>query len=420
MVCINRPDLQTGMVTSEDVVDRHGRVLIPKGSELSEKHLRSLKIWGVAMVHIEETEDGGNSSSTLDILPPEILAQAEQLTTPRFQHNQTRMQHPLIQFLYQHSVNSLAREIMANTAPLSLDTPFDSLRKSPPTDQHSSIPSLSELVESTETLASLPGIYHEIVVVVNHPLSSAVDVANVISGDTGLTARLLRIVNSAFYGFPATVETVSRAITLVGTNELCDLALATTVINMFDEVMKETVDLQRFWRHSLCCGTIARLLAVRRREPNAERFFVTGLLHDVGRLVLLLQIPSQEVLIMRHMQETGVHLHHAERAVLGYTHADIGRRLLQGWNLSESQQEAVLHHHHPTKHHRYALEGATVHLSDLIAHGINFGLHPYTQLPPFFPEAWTLLGQEIDILPDLLTETQTSVNDLASIFEVDS
>ena len=111
-------------------------------------------------------------------------------------------------------------------------------------------------IEDITDIPSLPEIFIRVNEVVNNPRSSLEDVGKVISEDTGLTARLLKIVNSAFYGFPSHIETISRAVTIVGTQQLRDLALATSVIRLFSGIPHDLLDMESFWRHSVACGSM--------------------------------------------------------------------------------------------------------------------------------------------------------------------
>jgi putative nucleotidyltransferase with HDIG domain len=256
------------------------------------------------------------------------------------------------------------------------------------------------------SVSSLPGIYLRLSEVVADPLSSATDVGKVIADDPGLTARLLQLVNSAMYGFPQPIETVSHAISIVGTAQLQDLALATSVIRLFASLPPGLVTMDSFWRHSVACGVIARLLATRRRETNVERFFVAGLLHDIGRPVLFTQVPEESRAAMARSSETGVPLFFAEQAILGFDHTHVGQALLDMWKLPPSLREAVAHHHYPDRAKRFPMETATVHVADLIANAFQFGTSGEQALPPFAPAAWDLLGLPPTVLPDLVEESE--------------
>jgi HD-like signal output (HDOD) protein len=147
-----------------------------------------------------------------------------------------------------------------------------------------------ELLKGYVEVSSLPMIHVRLDEAINNPKKSLADIANIIREDPGLTARLLRIVNSAFYNFPTKVETISQAVTIVGNQQLSALALATSAMNMFRGIPGNLVSMDSFWRHSVGCGLAARVVATYRREPNAERFFVAGMLHDIGRPVLYSKI----------------------------------------------------------------------------------------------------------------------------------
>ncbi len=202
---------------------------------------------------------------------------------------------------------------------------------------------IGELVSGFDSVGSLPSVYLRLTDVLNDPYSSNADVGTVVSEDTGLTARLLRLVNSAFFGFPAKVESVSQALSLVGTSEIHDLALATSVIRMFNDVPSEFVDMDSFWRHSVACGICARVLAAQRNEPNVERLFVAGMLHDIGRIVIYSRHADGARTAFERCRANDQLLYVAEREVMGFDHAAVGSALLQAWNLPGSLQEAVAH-----------------------------------------------------------------------------
>jgi HD-like signal output (HDOD) protein len=190
-----------------------------------------------------------------------------------------------------------------------------------------------DLVKSAGSISSLPMIFNRINDAVNNPRSSIADIGRVISEDPGLTARLLRIVNSAFYSFPSKIDTISRAVTIVGTQQLRDLALATSVMKVFKGIPEDLINMEAFWCHSIGCGITARVLASHRREANLERYFVTGMLHDIGRLLLFMNLPKQSRAALMRCQQSEELLYQVERKEIGFDHATVGSALLQAWNL---------------------------------------------------------------------------------------
>jgi putative nucleotidyltransferase with HDIG domain len=256
------------------------------------------------------------------------------------------------------------------------------------------------------SVASLPGIYLRLCDIINDPRSSAVDVGRVMADDPGLTARLLRLVNSALYGFPSRIETVSQAISIVGTAQLSDLALATSVIRAFADMPEDLVTMESFWRHSVACGTTARVIAIRRREPNVERFFVAGLLHDIGRPIIFMRAAAEERRALALAREKTLALFEAEHQVMGFDHTHVGAALLEAWKLPASLREAVALHHHPERAQRFPVEAGIVHVADVLANGLRLGSSGERLVPPFVPSAWDLLGLPTAAVPGILEEAE--------------
>ena len=265
---------------------------------------------------------------------------------------------------------------------------------------------LQDLVQGSVRLASPPLIYERLMEVINHPRGGAADVAKVIREDSALTARLLKVVNSAFFSFPRRIDTVSQAVTVVGTSQVRDLALATSVVTLFKDIPPDLADMDGFWRHSLACGVGARVLAGFRRESNVERFFVAGILHDVGKLVLYLRAPEEAREAMETAREGAMLLHKAEWQVLGFDHTQVGEALLGLWNLPSILREAVHFHHHPLRATRFPVETAAVHTADVIANALGMGSGGEAYVPPLSPEAWDSLGIEVPFLPSAVEELE--------------
>ena len=271
--------------------------------------------------------------------------------------------------------------------------------------------SARDLICDSVELASLPSVVMRAMELLNKPTTSASDIGEIIAEDPALTARLLRIVNSAFYGFPSRIETISRAITIVGTLELTDLILGSSAIQVFYRLPNELVDMERFWEHSLYTGVVARVLARYLRAPNTERCFVMGLLHDIGLLVLYRQKPD----LSRQALELAAHrpmpLQMAERDVFGFDHQAVGAELMRAWNLPDSFVETARHHHHPSKAERYRLETATIHLADVITSMAHGTASTTMQVAALEPGAWEMTGLSVDIMETVVAEADAQFED---------
>jgi HD-like signal output (HDOD) protein len=268
-----------------------------------------------------------------------------------------------------------------------------------------------DLVKSAGSISSLPTIFIRINDAVNNPRSSLADIGRVISEDPGLTARLLRIVNSAFYSFPSKIDTISRAVTIVGTQQLRDLALATSVMKVFKGIPEDLINMEAFWCHSIGCGITARVLASHRREANLERHFVTGMLHDIGRLLLFMNLPKQSRAALMRCQRSEELLYKVEREEIGFDHATVGSALLQAWNLPASLEEVVAFHHAPQKALRYPIETAIVHVADIITHTMELGSSGERLVPHLNSEAWEKVGLPASLLPATLGQVEKQFHD---------
>jgi putative nucleotidyltransferase with HDIG domain len=276
------------------------------------------------------------------------------------------------------------------------------------------------LIQKTPTVASLPNVYARLNEAVNDPRTSTRDVANVLNEDTGLAARLLRVANSAFYGFPSKIDTIVRAVTLVGTRQLRDLALATSVVDQFKGLPNDLVTMESFWRHSIACGVTARILATYRREPNVERFFIAGLMHDIGRLVMFTTAPELARQAMDEARARDELLHVTERMVMGFDHADVGGALLRQWKLPLHTVNAVAYHHRPGADGVLHIDTAIIHVADLIANSAQIGGSGERFVPGLDNSAWERLGLPESVVATTLSELDRQYHDAVRAILPDS
>lgn len=204
------------------------------------------------------------------------------------------------------------------------------------------------LAQSASQLATLPRAYYRIQQMLDDERYGAADIGKVIAHEPALTARLLRMVNSAYYALPSKIDSIPMAITVLGTRALRDLVLATSVSAAFERIDTDLVDVAGFWHHSLYCGIMARLLSRRLRIGESEQAFIGGLLHDIGKLVMYNRIPDEAAAVLRELREDGPPLYALERERLGFTHADVGAALLDVWELPLVYREITAFHHHPS------------------------------------------------------------------------
>lgn len=277
-------------------------------------------------------------------------------------------------------------------------------------------PDPASLVEGVIGLASLPEVCIRVTELVENPQSRATDIARIISQDAALTARLLRIVNSSFYQLPRKVDTVSRAITIIGNRELKELIIAATVASVFERISSDLMDLEDFWRHGIYCGIFSQLIAGQCGVLHAERLFVAGLIHDIGRLVLAFKLPKTTLEINRLCEGQGLQCHEAEKRVLGFDHAQVGAQLMQVWDLPVSHQYAALYHHRPLQADQYQLEAAILYLANALTHLAESGESDVNQLNFVDQRIWRICNTSLDDVEDLLLQARQQFIDSVSLF----
>lgn len=234
----------------------------------------------------------------------------------------------------------------------------------------------AELVADASSLVTPPTVCVKLFELVRSNRASADEIGEVVATDPNLSARLLRIVNSSFYGFPSQIETVSRAVAILGVSDLYNLALAISAVRTFSTAGDGLATIEDFWRHSILVALLARHLAKQLRLRDPDRLFVAGLLHDVGITVLYSQRPDVAARLRAAMDAGEQALFAAEREHLGFSHASLGARLLEQWELPGTIGAAVRFHHEPGAATTGRLEAAIVHLADAVADATDAPAHP--------------------------------------------
>lgn len=249
-----------------------------------------------------------------------------------------------------------------------------------------------QLVQDSLTLISLPAAYTRLQEVMSSEDSSMKDVADVVSLDPALAARLLRIANSAYYGLPSQVETITRAVNILGTTQIHDLALVTSVAQAFDGLPNELMDMSTFWYRSVMCGFLARELAKASGMRETESLFVRGLLLDIGHLILFSRFPEA---CRQALAESGDDLlgyYRLERQLIGCDANELGAQLMAAWKLPQSFVNSFVCLQHPEEGQSIAKQVAILHLAAWITHGLNTDLLMDEIFEKVAPPAWDLVG----------------------------
>ncbi len=224
------------------------------------------------------------------------------------------------------------------------------------------------LVGETIELISLPDVYMRLRSVMDSPDYSMADVAQVIVHDPAITARLLKLVNSSFFGLKYKVDTMTHAINLLGAQQVHDLVLATVVVDSFSGFVNDSFNIYDFWYKGVYTAVTCRLLAYYVDDMDTERPFIAGLLHNIGHMLMYQVIPEESTKAALHAEETQMPIYLAERAVLGYDYGEVGAELMREWSLPVSLQEMTRYHNEPDRAKVYDRETAVVHIATQITH----------------------------------------------------
>lgn len=230
-----------------------------------------------------------------------------------------------------------------------------------------------EQVTANTRLVSLPEVYLRLKELLAEPDFSMADVAMIIGQDPALTTRLLRLVNSPYFGLAAKIDTVFRAISMLGTRQVHDLALATSVAHSFAGMPSGVMDMPTFWRRSVFCGLVSRGLAKAAGVQDGERLFVAGLLRDIGHLVMYQTVPEpcKEAMLSAGQREQPLYL--VERELIGIDYARVGGVLMRQWQLPNSLREATEFHIEPRRALEFPTETYLVHLAALVVAAAETG-----------------------------------------------
>ena len=265
---------------------------------------------------------------------------------------------------------------------------------------------LSIYIHGIAELVSLPDVCLRVNQLMGDPRSSSSDLGEVIAHDPGLTARILKLVNSSFFGFSHQIDSVNHAISILGREELRTLILGTCAVEAFNG-LPDAVNMDQFWQHSVFTALAARMIAQHTSIKDRQRIFVCGLLHDLGRLIIYHRSPQlaneiEEKFPLSHRLQ-----HLAEYQELGFSHAEVGAGLMKLWKLPENIFRPVLYHHQLKSSATFQLDAAILQIADGIAHHITAESSAEEDLPDTVTaEALAFIKLDQEAIADISLEVK--------------
>ncbi|MBS0423896.1 MAG: HDOD domain-containing protein [Proteobacteria bacterium] len=267
------------------------------------------------------------------------------------------------------------------------------------------------IVANVRSIFSLPDVVMRINDLIDSGEATNTELEHVISSDPALTAKLLRFANSTYFGFSGKVETVLKAISIVGQKELRNLVLASSVTSTFKDIPSDLVDMDTFWNYSITCGVIARLLAS--SVDSRGRFFIAGLLHGVGWLILFNRYPKESAMVLGCMSQGEDAVIQAERKIFGFTHAQLGGELLKQWKLPLNIRKMVEYQFNPMQEKEFQYDASTlcaaVNIASYIQPCTNQRIDQEEKISDRALQAWSFLGLSAEIVESVMTVARLQV-----------
>lgn len=273
--------------------------------------------------------------------------------------------------------------------------------------------SLAEIIARLDDLPSLPAVVMELLSAIDQEDVDISVLARKVSHDQALTAKTLRLANSSLYGLQVKVTTIQQAITFLGFQTTRNLITAAAVTGCFAEQACPGFDHKAFWRHSIATAACAKVLA-RRMRFNQDYAFTAGLLHDIGRLVLVTSFPAQYGRAMRFRESGDRYVREAEQGILGVDHVAAGVALSERWKFSDTMKMAIAHHHEPDVAGA-GLLATIVHVADAIAHALDLACEPDELVPAVSSAAWAALGLPEEVYLQVFRETEVHFDEIAVV-----
>ncbi len=277
---------------------------------------------------------------------------------------------------------------------------------------------IERIVGSFDKIPTLPAIYSKLGKMLQSPDATIQAVSNIISEDQVIAAKVLKFVNSAFYGFPQRIGSLQRAIVILGFNSIKNLVFATSVFDMFRGLDTDgTFDKKNFWKHCIGCAVASRVVAEAADLRNPDEVFTSGLLHDIGKLLMAVHYADRFGAVIKDVQNTGTPMVEVERKLFGFDHAQVGSALAVQWRFPLDTAQ-MIGSHHLNEGAVQRKDIAAVHVGNILTMALGFGTGGERRIAAVNPRAWELLGLSLSNLEIIMEKIVKLYRENAEILEV--
>lgn len=261
-------------------------------------------------------------------------------------------------------------------------------------------------IEESGNLPTLPGVVARIMEMVDSPETTGRQLGQEIAKDQVLSAKVLKLVNSGFYGFSQPISTIPHAVTMLGFDAVRSLVLSSSVLEMMNEA------LPGLWEHSLACARSATMVALHVNMPHPEEMSVIGLLHDLGKVILCQSFEDDFKKVQRRIERRDCLFHTAEEQIMGINHGELGGWLLEKWTLPAKLVNPIVDHHDFGPKRDHAERTAVLHLADILCRAEGFGNGGDAKIPRLEARALDLLDMDMGDVRLIMNRMHAELGDI--------
>ncbi|MBN2719072.1 MAG: HDOD domain-containing protein [Deltaproteobacteria bacterium] len=388
-------EIEAGMRTAKSVMNQRGQILLPKDTELNDKLIQGLRSWSIRFVDVQQSEDGDVTDLT-----DEQLLMLEDSLVRTYSQSETNDENPLFRLL-----RELYRDYL-ETDHNALSAEANVVSNEPlPAEKWMTVP---HLIQNAKFQVTIPEIRHRLSEEMNRPEISVTRIGEWLSRDPVLSAMIIRMSNTVWYGVSHRANTVSRAVSVIGYEDVKKFVQDTAVASRFSESDDIAATPYSFWIHSYATSVFTQIIGSHLKYPDLEQLTQLGLLHDMGKLLLYMQVPQLYSDICRFAWQSKTPTLKLERRYLGFYHNMLTMELLKHWNFTKASQDTVYFHHTP-ENATHKKEAYTLHLADALANAMGFSVQKHCVHPAIAPNILAELQLKEKFLAGIIAEAQQQI-----------
>jgi HD-like signal output (HDOD) protein len=274
---------------------------------------------------------------------------------------------------------------------------------------------IKKIVSQINDFPTLPTIYTSLLDLIGNPRASVADVANIVAQDIAASTKILKAVNSSVYSLQTKVDTITQAIFHLGFNEVKNLVVTLSVLDMFETTSSvQSFNMIDLWKHSIAVAVTTRNIGKEIGIKNVENYFLAGLIHDIGKFIFLKTLSVDYIPVIKYLEKEDINIEIAENEILGINHCIVGELLVKRWGLPSSITNSIRYHSTGFIGDEANLQVACVHLADIIARTLELGYPGDNLVPEPNEKVWSVLkmqnGAITSLIPKILTDFEQSVS----------